>query len=297
MWIKFKQSLFSGLAFLCAKLISVLPLPILHSLGIVVGWTVYCFDIKFSRRIRTNLITTGFASSTKTFNRLIRQNVAETGKGIVETLAIWMKSERAVLRWVKRCEGWHHIESALAMKQGVIFLTPHLGCYEIAARFYAIQHPITVLYRPPHQHWLTRLVENGRERSQTKLAPTNLSGVRSLLKALKLGEAVGILPDQVPDLGEGVWATYFDTPAYTMNLVDKLVASTHAKVLLIYGERLSWGRGFVIHVTPLTTGSSAQEINDAVAQLVRIKPSQYLWSYRRFKLPKVSRNKRNLEDH
>lgn len=297
MWIKFKQSLFASLAFLCAKLISVLPLPILHILGIVVGWTVYCFDIKFSRRIRTNLVTTGFASSTKVLNRLIRQNVAETGKGIVETLAIWMKSERAVLGWVKRCEGWHHIENALAMKQGVIFLTPHLGCYEITARYYAAQHPITVLYRPPQQHWLTRLVESGRERSQTKLAPTNLSGVRSLLKALKLGEAVGILPDQVPDLGEGVWATYFDTPAYTMNLVDKLVASTHAKVLLIYGERLSWGCGFVIHVTPLTTGSSAQEINDAVAQLVRIKPSQYLWSYRRFKLPKVSRNKRNIKDH
>lgn len=289
---QFKQRLFASLVFIVAKTISLLPLPILHFLGIAVGWGIYWFDIKFSRRICANIKTVGLTKNKSELNRLIRQNVAEIGKSILETLAIWMKSERAVLRWVNRCEGWEHIENALKTKQGIVFLTPHLGCYEITARYYAAKHPITVLYRPPRKSWLTNLVEAGRERSQTKLTPTNLSGVRSLLKALKSGEAVGILPDQVPDLGDGVWASYFDTPAYTMNLVESLVRSSHATVLLAYGERLSWGRGFIIHVSPLNTGSSAQEINHAIEALVRRNPSQYLWSYQRFKEPKLAREKR-----
>jgi Kdo2-lipid IVA lauroyltransferase/acyltransferase len=292
MWIKFKQRLLAGLAFAAAKTSSLLPLPLLHAFGIAVGWGIYWLDIKFSRRICTNIKTAGLAQNRAALKQLIRQNVAETGKSILEALAIWMKSECTVLRWVTHCEGWNHVESALTAKQGIVFLTPHLGCYEITARYYAAKHPITVLYRPPRKSWLTNLVGEGRERSQTKLAPTNLSGVRSLLKALKSGEAVGILPDQVPDLGDGVWASYFDTPAYTMNLVDSLVRSTHAKVLLAYGERLSWGRGFVIHITPLNSGSSPQEINNAIEALVRRKPSQYLWSYQRFKQPKLAREKR-----
>lgn len=292
MWIKFKQTLYAGTAYWVAKMISHLPLQLLHMLGIAVGWGVYLLDIKFSRRIRANIKTTGLAHNASSLNRLIRQNVAETGKGMLETLAIWMKSERAVLRWIKRCDGWAHVEKALADQKGIVFLTPHLGCYEITARYYAAFHPITVLYRPPRKSWLTTLVEAGRAHSKTKLAPTNLSGVRSLLKALKTNEAVGILPDQVPDLGDGVWATYFNAPAYTMNLVDKLVTSTGATVLVAYGERLSWGRGFVIHVSPLTAGTSAQEINDAIEKLVQQSPTQYLWSYQRFKQPKLAREKR-----
>jgi KDO2-lipid IV(A) lauroyltransferase len=274
------------------KIIAMLPLPIIHGLGIIVGWISYWSDVKFSRRIRNNLHNIKFCPDLKAHARLVRLNVSETGKGMLETLAIWLKSERSVLKWVKNCEGWQHVEDALAAKKGIIFLTPHLGCYEIAARYYTAKHPMTVLYSPARQGWLSNLMEQGRQRSNTSLAPANLSGVRNLLKTLKRGEAVGILPDQVPDLGDGVWATYFGQPAYTMNLVGKLAEATGAKVLLTYGERLSWGRGFTIYVKPLNTGTSAQDINNAIEQLVRKKPEQYLWSYRRFKQPQLAREKR-----
>lgn len=274
------------------KIIALLPLPFIHGLGILIGWISYWTDKKFSRRIRNNLHKSKLASSAKEHARLVRLNVNETGKGILETLAIWVKSQRSILKWVKSCEGWHHVETALAAKKGIIFLTPHLGCYEITARYYTAQHPMTVLYTPTRKSWLSDIMEAGRERSKTTLAPANLSGVRRLLKTLKSGEAVGILPDQVPDLGDGVWATYFDEPAYSMTLVSKLVEATGATVLLAYGERLAWGQGFIIHIEPLNTETSPQDINNAIERLVRKKPEQYLWSYRRFKQPQLSREKR-----
>lgn len=269
-----------------------LPLPIIHGLGIAIGWISYWSDKKFSRRVRNNLHKSKLANTLKEHKRLVRLNVSETGKGILETLAIWVKSERGVLKWVKRCEGWQYVEEALAAKKGIIFLTPHLGCFEITARYYAAKHPMTVLYRPARKSWLSGIMEDGRQRSKTTLAPTNLSGVRSVLKTLKAGQAVGILPDQVPDLGDGVWATYFDEPAYTMTLVSKLAEATNANVLLAYGERLPWGAGYVIHIEPLKTGTTPQDINNAIEHLVRKKPEQYLWSYQRFKQPQLSREKR-----
>ena len=274
------------------KIIALLPLPLIHGLGVMIGWISYWTDKKFSRRIRNNLHKSKLASSAKEHARLVRLNVNETGKGILETLAIWVKSQRSILKWVKNCDGWHHVESALAAKKGIIFLTPHLGCYEITARYYTAQHPMTVLYTPARKSWLSDIMESGRERSKTTLAPANLSGVRRLFKTLKSGEAVGILPDQVPDLGDGTWATYFDEPAYSMTLVSKLVETTGATVLLAYGERLAWGQGFIIHIEPLNTETSPQDINDAIERLVRKKPEQYLWSYSRFKQPKLSREKR-----
>ena len=274
------------------KILAMLPLPVIHGLGVIIGWVSYWSDEKFSRRIRNNLHNIRFAPNLKAHARLVRLNVSETGKGMIETLAIWAKSERSVLQWVKHCEGWHHVEAALAAKKGIVFLTPHLGCYEITARYYTAKHPMTVLYSPARKSWLSNIMEQGRQRSNTSLAPANLSGVRSLLKALKRGEAVGILPDQVPDLGDGVWATYFGEPAYTMNLVGKLVDATDATVLLAYGERLPWGKGFTIHIEPLDTGTTAQDINNAIERLVRKKPEQYLWSYRRFKKPQLAREKR-----
>ncbi len=274
------------------KIIAMLPLPLIHGMGTIIGYISYWTDKKFARRIRNNLYKSRLASKSRSHAQLVRSSTKEIGKGMLETLAIWVRSERSVLKWVKRCEGWQYVDEALAAKNGIIFLTPHLGCYEITARYYAAKHPMTVLYTPARKSWLGDIMEGGRQRSKTTLAPANLSGVRALLKTLRKGDAVGILPDQVPDLGDGVWATYFGEPAYSITLVSKLVETTGATVLLAYGERLTWGRGFVIHIEPLTTETSPQDINNAIEHLVRKKPDQYLWSYRRFKKPQLPREKR-----
>jgi len=271
------------------RLFAFLPLPVIHALGAIFGLASLIGDPKFSRRIRHNILSVQITSSAGECRKLVKQTACEIGKGLAETFGIWFRPTIKVLKWVKACNGWEHVETALAEKKGIIFLTPHLGCFEITAIYYSAHHPINVLFRPPRKSWLASLVEEGRSRSQIQLAPTNMSGVRSLFKSLKKGEAIGILPDQVPDVGEGAWADFFGIPAYTMTLVGKLQEATGAKVLLAFGERLSWGRGYVIHIEPLDAEASPQNINAAIENLIRRCPAQYLWSYRRFKQPKMLR--------
>lgn len=273
------------------RLFAMLPLPVIHGMGVVVGYLYFLFFRRRLRRTRRNLRWVKHSLSKKDYRQVMHASIRETGKGILETFAIWFKPEKAVLQLVRDCQGWSHVEAAHACGKGIIFLTPHLGCYEITAMYYAAHAPISVLYKPPRNAKLAALVESGRKRSQITLAPTNLSGVRTLLKTLKKGQAVGILPDQVPEENEGAWANFFGRPAYTMTLVGKLVESTNATVLLAYGERLHMGKGYTIHIEPLFNDEDVQrapteqDINDGIERLVRQCPEQYLWSYGRFKRP------------
>jgi KDO2-lipid IV(A) lauroyltransferase len=273
------------------RIFASLPLPLIHGLGAIFGYVYFlCFRRRL-RRTRKNLRWIRNSLSKRDYRRLMHASIRETGKGILETFAIWFRPEKSVLGLVKDCRGWEHVEAARARGKGLIFLTPHLGCYEITALYYASHYPISVLFKPPRNPKLAALVDVGRKRSRITLAPTNSRGIRILLKTLRNGDAVGILPDQVPEENEGEWANFFGKPAYTMTLVGKLVASTDAAVLLAFGERLPGGHGYVIHIEPLapdtsmSSSPSPQAVNDGIERIVRQCPEQYLWSYGRFKRP------------
>ena len=263
-----------------------LPLPFIHVLGIIAGWMSYLASRKISRRMHNNLRGSGLCPGDAAFRRTLRSNIAETGKGMLETFAIWFRPHDRVLQWVRACHGWEYVESALADGRGIIFLTPHLGCYEITSLYYAAHYPISVLYRPPRKAWMAPLIHSGRERGLVKLSPTTLKGVRGLLQGLRRGEAIGILPDQVPSAGEGEWSKFLGRPAYTMTLVERLASSTGATILLAFGERLPKGNGYVIHIEPLHKAATTDHMNEAIGCLVRRVPDQYLWSYPRFKIPR-----------
>lgn len=267
------------------RIIARLPLPLIHAIGIVVGWS-YFGTGRMARRTYTNIAASGIARDEAELRSIARRSMAESGKGVLETIAIWLRPQRKILRWMRACHGWEHVEEAWNDNRGIIFLTPHLGCFEITAQHYAAHRPISVLYRPPRQAWLEPLILSGRERGNIKLAPTTLKGVRELIRALKKGDAIGILPDQTPGRNEGEWADFFGRPAYTMTLAHRLAQSTGAKVLMAFGERLSWGRGYVMHIQPLDADPTPQAINNAIEQLIRKKPEQYLWSYPRHRKPK-----------
>jgi len=201
---------------------------------------------------------------------------------------VWCRPLAEVTGSVRACYGWEHVEAARSKGQGIIFLTPHLGCFEVSALYAAERMPITVLYRPPKLAWLEEVMREGRERAQLRLARTDVGGVRLLYKALKRGEAIGLLPDQVPGKGEGEWANFFGHPAYTMTLVGRMVESSGAVMLMAYAERLPDGAGYIIRITPLEflPGLSATEqMNKALETVVRACPAQYLWSYNRYKVP------------
>ncbi|MDR0996465.1 MAG: lysophospholipid acyltransferase family protein, partial [Zoogloeaceae bacterium] len=191
--------------------------------------------------------------------------------------------------WVREVVGWQHVEAAQEAGRGILFLTPHLGNFEITAPAYSQKagRPITVLYRPSKWRALDALMQH-RAREEMHTAPADLSGVRKLFRALKRGEAVGMLPDQTPKAGEGQWLPFFGKPAYTMTLAARL-SETGATVLLAYGERLPDGEGFCLHFerpdVPIEgdTALRAQAINQEMERLILRLPGQYLWGYNRYK--------------
>ena len=266
-----------------------LPLSWIHAAGGALGWVVYFLSNQYAARLRANLLQSGLWRDEKDYQRILRRNIAESGKAGTELIPVWFRPVAPAVQLVVRAEPIALVEAAERRERGVIYLTPHLGCFDAAALWAAQRRPITVLYRPPRMKILQPLIEAGRGRDRVRLAPANLGGVRLLLKALRRGEAVGILPDQVPAEGEGVWADFFGRPAYTMTLAGKLAQATGATILMAAAVRLPDGAGFAIHFTEFdgtTTGvDSARSLNAAIERMVKLEPSQYLWSYNRYKVP------------
>lgn len=276
-----------------SKLLAFLPLPIIHQIAKALGWILYFCNTKSARIQRSNIVQSGLCKDEDTIKQLINANITETGKSLLESLAIWGKSESELSSLVKGIDGWEDVEAALSLGKGLIFLTPHLGCFEITSICYGAKHPVTVLYRPPKLKFLQDLIVKGRSRTGVTLAEANASGVRKLMQALKRGEAIGILPDQIPAEGEGEWADFFGKPAYTMTLASKLAEKTGAKVMMVFGERLSNGSGYHIYFNKVDTIATPTLLNQAIEHQVAQKPEQYLWQYNRYKARRHAMQKLN----
>jgi KDO2-lipid IV(A) lauroyltransferase len=265
------------------RLLSKLPLRALHGLGAALGWLVYLASPSYRRRLRENLDRAGFGQH-------LAQAIAESGKAIVELPFVWCAPPEKVAAHATD-ENWEYVQAVLDSGRGIVFLTPHLGCFEITAQQIALRTALTVMYRPPKKAALKPLIEGARARHNLHLAPANLSGVRILAKCLKRGEPIGVLPDQVPQEGEGVWAPYFGRSAYTMTLPAKLAQLGKAAIILVYAERRARGAGFVVRFVPFDgelrgdATAQATTINHAMEQLIARCPAQYFWSYNRYKQP------------
>ena len=263
------------------QVLSVLPLPLLHAIGVVAGWVVYAASPTYRRRMRDNLQRAGYL-------HLLPDAIAEAGKGVLELPFIWCARPQRVLGSAT-LHDWEVAQQALDSGKGAIFLTPHLGCFEIIAQAIASRTPLTALYRPPRKPALRPLLEQARSRDGLSLAPANLAGVRTLLKRLKSGGAIGLLPDQVPGAGEGVWTDFFGRTAYTMTLPAKMQQMSGAPLVLSYAERLPRGKGFAVRFVRFdrelcgTPEEQARMINEAMEELIARCPAQYFWSYNRYK--------------
>ena len=267
------------------SLASRLPLAFLHASGALLGWAMYGLSPTYRRHLRENLEAAGFGDAATR-----RAAIAGAGRLLTELPAVWLRPRKAVVALVRRIHGQEHVDAARAAGRGIVFLTPHLGCFEIAAQVAAEQFAITVLYRPPKLAWLQPMIEEGRGRDNVRLARADISGVRELLAALLRKEAVGILPDQVPGEGEGEWEAFFGRPAYTMTLAPRLARRPDSVCLLAFGERLPGGAGYEVHIRPLPAAepgeSGTRHMNRALEALIRECPGQYLWGYNRYKRPK-----------
>ena len=260
-------------------------LSIAHLLGAGLGLFIMLCSPKTKQQTLANMQQSGLLRS----KNAVSANFIELGKTILETPLIWISSAQQIQQLVPTVHGWENVKQAQAAGKGIIFLTPHMGSFEITSRYYALHAAITVLYRPPKKAWLAPLVNKGRQHSNVLLAPANMHGVKALMQALKRGEAVGILPDQIPQTGEGEWADFFGKPAYTMILASRLAKKTGAVVIMVFGERLKNAKGFEIHLQKIESIDSPALLNKAIERQIAQNPMQYLWLYNRHKVSRKAK--------
>lgn len=271
------------------RLLARLPLRWHYAVGALLGWLAYLSSPRYRARLRENLRKSGLCTDQADYRRILRANIAEAGRQGAEFIPLWYRDATDVCLLVRSCKGEDQVMEAYRQGRGVVLLTPHLGCFEVSAIYAAQRLPLTVLYRAPHIQWVNQLMQAGRGRSTMKLAPSSLQGVRMLVRALKQGEAIGILPDQVPGRGEGAWVEFFGRPAYTMTLVGRLCESTNPAVFIAFAKRLPHAAGYELEIeavdADLTGLEGVQRLNNILERTISRCPEQYLWGYNRHKHP------------
>ena len=272
------------------RIIARLPLRVLHALGRICGRLIYAMPGRYRDRLRANAAQAGFTDPA-----FLRAAAAQTGAMIFETPKVWLQETACVNMAIDANP--NVLDAARQEGRGILFLTPHLGCFEITARYLAHRMPLTVMFREPRQAALRSLVQEARNNSAMLAVPATTRGVREFVRALKRGHSVGMLPDQVPGRGDGVWAPVFGKQAYTVTLPGRLAQQTNVIVMMVAGERLPRGQGWRLHFVrvpeplPDTAQDQATLFNTAMEELIRRFPEQYLWGYNRYKAPKGARPK------
>lgn len=271
---------------LLLKLLSRLSLRNLQRIGALLGILAYIGSSRYRELLKTHL---DYAARDYNFKPNYWKAAKEAGKTLTDCLWIWNRPQEALEK--TNVENWEIVEKAIAQGRGLIMLTPHLGGFEIIPRVLAEHFTATILYRPAKQSWLNEIIVQGRKHPQMNFAPANIQGIRQVAKALQKGEAVGILPDQVPRDSEGIWAKFFGHYAYTITLPAKIASRNNVPTIMFSALRKSNGEGWTIHVKQMTEpfnddpAIAAQQLNQLLEQTIVQQPEQYLWGYNRYKAP------------
>lgn len=270
---------------LSLNLIAALPLSIAQAIGAFLGVLAYLGSSHYRSLFRPQYQTVVTA---KNLPFKLWEAIRASGMLFSDSLWIWRNPQKALA--LVEVQNWNVVEAAINEGHGLVMLTPHLGGFEIIPRVLAQHFPATILYRPSRQAWLNEVVEEGRAYPNMHFVPTNLNGVRQMTRALTRGEAIGILPDQVPSGGEGVWVPFFGRPAYTTPLPARLANRNNTPVVMFTAKRKGLGQGWLMQATRLSPLSEdatigAAELNVAIENAVLVAPEQFIWSYNRYKHP------------
>lgn len=278
-------------AYLVFRALGLLPLFVLQGIGTGLGYLGAVLPGKYRTRAYGNL-RLAYPEATPAMDRAA---MIELLQMFLELPYLWATRNARKLDKIIRCDQWPLIDDAVAQGKGVILISPHIGAFEMLGSFYTRRHKATVIFKEPRMRWLRLFINRIRLSPSLKLVPANQTGVKALVKTLLKGETIGFLPDQVPALGDGVYAPFFGKDAYTITLVQRMQAIRNSPIFTVGLERLPNGRGYHFHVVPMTEALSespelaAAQINAALEQMIRKMPMQYLWGYNRYKTPRPDR--------
>jgi Kdo2-lipid IVA lauroyltransferase/acyltransferase len=265
--------------------IAAMPLGFAQAIGGVLGLLAFIGSRHYRSLFKQHYLS---AATQNHFPARIWSAACASGMLFSDSLWIWRNPKQALSR--TEISNWEVVEKAINEGHGLVMLTPHLGGFEIIPRVLAQHFPATILYRPARQDWLNAVIEDGRAYPNMHFVPTNLQGVRQMTRALIRGEAIGILPDQVPSGGDGIWVPFFGCPAYTTTLPARLANRHHTPVVMFTAKRKGLGKGWLMQarrLEPLSEDSiiAATQLNVAIENAILIAPNQFIWAYNRYKHP------------
>ncbi|MDQ2702843.1 MAG: lauroyl acyltransferase [Pseudomonadota bacterium] len=289
------KRLLGNLLYLLAWTVGHLPWPWLHALGNGLARVSRWRDARESRVARRNIELAFPDLDPAERDVLHRAVLRTTARQALETLALWTRPHPRNLALIRESHGTGLFDAAIAAGRGVIVAAPHHGNWELLNQWLAARTPLAILYRPPEsaigEAFLQRVrADDGGRVTQV---PAEGAAVRQLLRTLQGGGVVGILPDQQPKAGEGVFAPFFGIQALTMSLLPRLAARTGSAVLFAYCERIP-GPGpapaFALRIEAAPEGiddadtaTGAHALNAGVERIARRDPAQYQWTYKRYK--------------
>lgn len=137
------------------RLVARIPLPLLHAVGVGVGWIVYLLSPRYRRVLRSNLDTAGLSG-------LRSAVIGECGKAALELPAIWLRPHAQAVGRVVEVRGWEHVDVAARLGKGLMIVTPHLGCWEMVGQYVSSRIPMTAMYSPPKLRSFESLMRAGR---------------------------------------------------------------------------------------------------------------------------------------
>ena len=268
------------------RLFSSLPLAVIQIAGACIGILIYLSSPRYRSRLYKNYQS---AANQCGFKFTPWRAATESGMMFADALWIWRHPKSSLNK--ATIENLDQIIELSKNGKGLIILASHFGGFEIVPRIFAQYTRATVMYRPARNGWVNKLMLKSRQHSQMAFVEANIVGVRQIKRALVRGEVVGLLADQVPSVGDGVWAKFFNQYAYTTSFPIKLARQANVSILFVGAERLGPGRGWIIKSQLMTEAFSdvlvdaCTEMNHYFEVSITSKPNQYLWSYNRYKRP------------
>lgn len=275
-----------------ARMLSWLPLRMNQATGGAIGFLVWLLNGKLRRITDVNLSLCYPDLDEAERRQLCRRSLVETGKQLTECAWIWHRPVAQTEKKILDIPGHEFMLEAQRAGKGCLFVSPHLGNWELCSIPLSKDEPFTYFYRSPRNAALDSVLIDWRAHVRGQPASLDAAGIRRGLKILKSGGIVGILPDQEPDRQNGVFAPFFNHPTLTITLLSRLAQRSGATVLYCVAERLPKGRGWHFHIRPAAEAVSSNDsllattaLNRGVEDCIALCPEQYLWSYKRFNTP------------
>lgn len=267
-----------------------LPFSVRRWLAVAIAKIILKTSAKQRHIIETNLAIAFPDLNQQQRDKLVKQSAEHAGLLLAEFPIAWLGGKAEIEAQIFSVSGDTAVTEAVAAKQPLIIVMPHLGNWELLVQWIQINFPLIGLYKPSKLPQVDQLIYNARSQFGCQPFPATTRGVLGLMRQLKQGGVMAILPDQVPQENAGTFTPFFNKPAYTMTLLHKISQKTSAQLLFAACLRDQAKQGFSIQFQAPnfeTRQASVEEFNQGLNQqiesMIRQNSEQYVWDYKRYK--------------